>query len=207
MKIIVFGASGRTGQKVIEQAIDKGMEVTAFVRNRESIKLQSENLNVVVGQATSYEDVKKAIAGHDAVISCIGGPGIKASTTITDITKNIVEAMNERGVKRIVQMASAGVHGELKGISGKAVMLMLKNPLKDHAGAFNILKEGGVDYTLARPLGLTDGDFTGVYREIEEGAPDGGKNISRADVAHFLLKAIQDDNYICLLYTSDAADE
>ena len=196
MKIIIFGANGRTGQKVIEQAISDGIEVTAFTRNAETIKIQSESLHIIVGQATSYDDVKKAMAGHDAVISCIGGPGMKASTTITDITKNIVDAMNETGVKRIVQMASAGVHGELKGISGKTVMFMLKNPLKDHAGAYNKILESGVDYTLARPLGLTDGDFTGVYREAEEGSPEGGKNISRADVAKFLLKAVKDDKYI-----------
>ena len=88
MKIIVFGANGRTGQELIKQAVNKGMEVTAFVRNAESIKLQSEKLNIVVGQATNYEDVKKAIAGHDAVVSCIGGAGIKVSTIITDITTN-----------------------------------------------------------------------------------------------------------------------
>ncbi len=163
------------------------MEVTAFVRNAENIKIQSEKLHIVVGQATQYDDAKKAMAGNDAVISCVGGPGIEVSTTITDITKNVVDAMKETGVKRLVQMASAGVHGELKGIAGKEVMLMLKNPLNDHAGAYNKIKEAGVDYTIARPLGLTDDAFTGVYREIEEGVPEGGKTISRADVANFCL--------------------
>ena len=196
MKIIVFGANGRTGQKVIEEAINKGMEVTAFTRSADSIKIKSDKLSVVIGQATIYEDVKKAIAGHDAVISCIGGPGSKPSTTITDITNNIVKAMNETGVKRIAQVASAGVHGELKGIIGKIVSWMLKNPLKDHKGAYEKLQEGKVNYTLARPMSLTEGAFTGVYRETEEGVPHGAKSISRADVANFLLKAIEDDKYI-----------
>ena len=196
MKIIVFGANGRTGQEVIEQAISSGIEVTAFVRNADNIKVKSDKLSIVVGQATKYEDVKNAMEGHDVVISCIGGDGSKVSTTITDITKNIVDAMNETGVKRIAQVASAGVHGELKGIMGKIVSFMLKNPLKDHAGAYSKLKEGGVNYTLARPMSLTEGVFTGVYREAEEGIPDKARNISRADVAHFLLKAIQDDKYI-----------
>ena len=196
MKIIVFGANGRTGQELIKQAVDKGIEVTAFVRNAESIKLQSEKLNIVVGQATNYEDVKKAIAGHDAVISCIGGAGIKVSTIITDITKNVVDAMNETGVKRIVQVSSAGVHNELTGIMGKISSIMLKNALKDHAGAYNRLKSGGVNYTLARPMALTEDAYTGVYRETEVGIPTNARKISRADVAHFLLKALQDDNYI-----------
>lgn len=196
MKIIVFGANGRTGQEVIQQATSKGIEVTAFVRNADNIKVKSDKLSVIVGQATRYEDVKKAMVGHDVVISCIGGDGSKVSTTITDITKNIVDAMNETGVKRIAQVASAGVHGELKGVIGKIVSFMLRNPLKDHAGAYEKLKEGGVSYTLARPMSLKDGSLTGAYREAEEGIPAGGKSISRADVAHFLLKAIQDEKYI-----------
>lgn len=196
MKIIVFGANGRTGQEVIQQATSNGIEVTAFVRNADNIKVKSDKLSIIVGQATRYEDVKKAMAGHDAVISCVGGPGMKPATVITDITKNVVDAMNETGVKRIAQVASAGVHGELKGVMGKIVSFMLKNPLKDHKGAYEKLKEGGVDYTLARPMSLKEGSFTGVYRESEAGIPDGGKSISRADVASFLLKAIQDDKYI-----------
>ena len=196
MKIIVFGANGRTGQELIKQAVNKGIEVTAFVRNAESIKLQSDKLNIVVGQATNYEDVKKAIAGHDAVVSCIGGAGIKVSTIITDITNNVVNAMNEVGIKRIVQVSSAGVHNELTGLIGKLSTMMLKNALKDHEGAYNKLKSGKVNYTLARPMALTEEAYTGVYRESESGVPKKGRNISRADVADFLLMALQDDNYI-----------
>ena len=196
MKIIVFGANGKTGQKVIEQAIESGLEVTAFVRNAESMKIQSEKLHIVVGQAMNYDDVKNAMSGHDAVISCIGGPGTKVSTTITDITKNIVKAMNETGVKRIAQIASAGIHGELKGFIGKIISYMLKNTLKDHKGAYDALQHGGVDYTLARPVSLTEGAYTGVYRESNNSVPDKGMSISRSDVASFLLKVIQDDSYI-----------
>ena len=196
MKIIIFGANGKTGKKVIEQAINNGIEVTAFVRNAETIKMKYKNLNIVVGQATKYEDVKNAIVGHDAVISCIGGPGTKVSTTITDITENIVNAMNETGVRRIAQVASAGIHGELKGIVGKIICYMLKNTLNDHKGAFDNLQKSGVNYTLARPVSLTEGDFKKVYRESENGVPNKGMRISRADVASFLLKSIQDDKYI-----------
>ncbi len=196
MKIIVFGANGKTGQKVIEQALSNGIEVTAFVRNAEAIKIKSEKLHIVVGQATQYEDVKKAMNGQDAVISCIGGPGTKVSTIITDITKNIVDAMKETGVNRISQIASAGIHGELKGVIGKIISYVLKNTLKDHKGAFEYLQKSGVDFTIARPMSLTDGEFKGEYREAEEGVPDRGMSISRADVASFLLKAIQDDKYI-----------
>ena len=196
MKIIVFGANGKTGQKVVQQALNKGMEVTAFVRNKECIKISSEKLKIIVGKATQYEDVKNAMDGHDAVISCIGGPGTKVSTTITDITNNIVNAMKETNVNRIAQIASAGIHGELTGIIGKIICFMLRNTLNDHKGAFDILKRSGVTYTVARPVSLTEGNLKGEYREKEDGVPNRGMSISRADVASFLIKAIQDDKYI-----------
>ncbi|MGL6249032.1 MAG: NAD(P)-dependent oxidoreductase, partial [Culicoidibacterales bacterium] len=140
--------------------------------------------------------VAEAMNGHDGVISCLGGPGTKPSTLITEMTKNIIQAMKATGVTRIVQVSSAGVHGELKGITGKIVSTILKNPLKDHLGAYEELRESGLDYTLARPMSLADGPRTQQYREVTEGVPTNARKIVRADVAHFLVKAIQDPSYI-----------
>ena len=196
MKIIVFGANGKTGQEVVEQALRSGIEVTAFVRDAEKVATKSPHLQTMVGQATNYEDVKRAVLGHDAVISCVGGKGLKVSTTITDITTNIVKAMNEAGVKRVVQVGSAGVHGELKGVIGSIISFMLGNTLRDHKGAYEQLQKSGVDFTLARPVSLTNSPLKGLYRETELGIPARGMSISRADLAHFLLKAVQDEKYI-----------
>ncbi|MGL4820684.1 MAG: NAD(P)-dependent oxidoreductase [Bacilli bacterium] len=195
MRIIVFGANGKTGKLVVAQALQQGMEVTAFVRDASSFQ-PAEHLRVVEGQATQLTDVKAAIVGHDAVINCVGGPGLRPATTVADITANILASMNDAGIKRIVQMSSAGVHNELTGIAGKTVMLVLKNPLADHRLAYERLVASGLDYTLARPMGLTNGEQTDRVREAESGIPTGGREVSRADVAHFLLKALQDDHYI-----------
>ncbi len=195
MKVIIFGASGRTGQLAVAQALAAGMEVTAFVRNPQALAATA-NLRIVIGQVLNYEDVRQAIAGQDAVVSCLGGPGTQVSTVITEMTGTIVQAMQAVGVKRIVQMSSAGIHDELPGIVGKFVALMLKNPLRDHRGAFAILAQSGLEYTVARPLSLVDGPLTGVYREVETGVPAKARNIARADVAHFLIKAVQDETYV-----------
>ncbi|MGL5540362.1 MAG: NAD(P)-dependent oxidoreductase [Erysipelotrichaceae bacterium] len=196
MKVIVFGANGQTGQHVVSQALAQGMEVVAFVRRAESMVIRHEHLQVIVGQATRYEDVLAAMHGVDAVISCIGGPGTKVSTTITDITRNVVQAMQASGITRIVQIASAGIHREIPGVIGKVVMNMLKNTLEDHRGAFALLESSGLHYTVARPMSLVEGPYTGIYRESDSGVPKKGARISRADVAGFLLKAVVDDAYI-----------
>lgn len=196
MKVIVFGANGQTGQAFIKQALEKGLSVTAFVRDKGKLNINHPNLTVMVGEATKEEEVVQGIKGHDAVVNCLGGPGMKPSTILTEMTANICKGMETWGIQRIVQVSSAGVHQELKGISGKIISFLLRNPLKDHRGAFNVLFQSGVQYTLARPMQLTNEEGTGMYREAITGVPDKGMKISRSDVAHFLLKALLDNEYI-----------
>ncbi|MCJ1909058.1 NAD(P)-dependent oxidoreductase [Planococcus ruber] len=196
MKIIVFGATGGVGQAVVKQAVESGLEVTAFVRTPEKLKTSHENLTVVQGDAFKPAEVSAAIAGHDAVVSCLGSSqGMKKSSELEEMTKHIVAGMQEHGVKRIVYTASAGINNELPGMSGKLMMGMLKNALIDHRAAVDWIESHGLVYTIARPMGLTNGDFTGVYREAKEGVPEKSRTIPRADVAHFLLKALKDPSY------------
>lgn len=196
MKIIVFGATGGVGKKVVEQAVENGFEVTAFVRTPSKLEVSHENLSVVKGDAFNRAEVAAAIAGHDAVVSCLGSSqGMKKSTELQEMVKNIVAGMQEHGVERIVYTASAGIYGELPGVSGKLMMGVLKNALKDHRAAVDSIEAHGLAYTIVRPMGLMNGPFSGKYREAAEGVPEKSKSISRADVAHFILKALNDKKY------------
>lgn len=196
MKIIVFGATGGVGQSVVKQAVESGFEVTAFVRTPSKLEVTHENLTVVQGDAFNTAAVSAAIVGHDAVVSCLGSnQGMKPSTELQEMTKNIVIGMEEQSVKRIVYTASAGVHGELTGVSGKLIMKMLKNPLIDHREATDLIQKHGLTFTIVRPMGLTNGEFTGQYKEATTGVPEKAKSISRADVAHFIVKALTDVQY------------
>lgn len=196
MNIIVFGATGGVGQSVVKQAVESGFEVTAFVRTPTKLQVTHENLTVVQGDAFNTAEVSAAIAGHDAVVSCLGSSqGMKQSTELQGMTKNIVMGMEDHGVKRIVYTASAGVHNELTGVSGKLIMKMLKNPLIDHRAATDLIQEHGLTFTIVRPMGLTNGAFTGQYKEATTGVPDKSKSIPRADVAHFIVKALSDAQY------------
>lgn len=196
MKIIVFGATGGVGRYVVKQALEKGMEVTAFVRTPSKLDMAHEQLHIVQGDAFNKEEVAVAVAGHDAVVSCLGSSqGMKKSTELEEMTKNIVDGMQAHGVKRIVYTASAGIYNEIPGISGKLIMKMLKNALIDHRHAVDYIEANGLNYTIVRPMGLTNSAFTGKYRESKEGIPEKGKSIPRADVAHFIVKALSDQQY------------
>lgn len=198
MKIIVFGATGGVGRHVVNQALQAGYEVTAFVRDLTKLQIENDHLHVVRGDATNAEEVSAAIAGHDAVVSCLGSNKMVAkSTQLEEMTQHIVASMEAHHVKRIVYTASAGINNELPGVGGKMVMKMLQNVLTDHRHAVDLIQaHKDLQYTIVRPLGLTNDDYTGAYREAKEGVPENARNIPRADVAHFILKALGDDTYI-----------
>lgn len=196
MKIIVFGATGGVGQYVVKQALEKQFEVTAFVRTPSKLEVAHEQLHILQGDAFNQEEVTRAIAGHDAVVSCLGSSqGIKKSTELAEMTKNIVTGMQAHDVKRIVYTASAGINNEIPGISGKLVMKMLKNALTDHRNAVDYIKAHRLNFTIVRPMGLTNDAFTGVYRESKDGVPEKSRTIPRPDVAHFIVKALTDEQY------------
>ena len=196
MKIIVFGATGGVGQSVVRQALEKSFEVTAFVRNPAKLKVAHDNLRVIEGDAFNPGEVAAAIAGHDAVVSCLGSnQGMNKSTDLQEMVKNIVAGMQKHGVGRIVYTASAGIDKELPGISGKLMMGVLKNALRDHRAAVDIIEAHGLNYTIVRPMGLTNDSFTGEYRESRTSVPEKSKTIPRADVAHFIIKALTDAQY------------
>ncbi len=205
MKIIVFGANGKTGLSFVRYALDKGHEVTAFVRNVEKITIEDKNLNIVQGSPLEKDTLKEKIKDHDIVVSCLGGNGNKKSTTLHDMVRNIVDVMNEENVKRIVHISSAGIHNEMPGFISKIFSeLLYKNAINDHKLAAEYIINSGLVYTIARPLSLTEGKYTGNYRMISKGVPKGGTNISRADLAHFLLQAVENEEYtnksICIAY-------
>lgn len=189
MKIIVFGATDGVGQQIVKQALKKGIKVTAFVRTPSKIALVDEALEIIQGDAFNKEEVAAAIAGHDAVVSCLGSSqGMKKSTELEEMTKNIVDGMQAHHVKRIVYTASAGINKEIPGISGKIVMKLLKNALTDPRHAVDYIEAHGLNFTIARPMSLTNDIFTGTYRESKAFVPEKASRISRADVAHFIVK-------------------
>jgi len=196
MKVIIFGANGKTGRLVTEKALKAGHSVTAFLRDKSKLILEDKNLTIIEGQATNFEDVNKAMKNQEVVISCLGTDMISdVSTILFEMTKNIVKAMKENKVNRFIFTSSAGVENEIPGEIGKRMMEMLKKPLDDHRNAVNEIKSNNLIYTIVRPLGLTEEDEKGSYKEVETGVPENGITITRADVASFIIKSISDKNY------------
>jgi putative NADH-flavin reductase len=202
MKITIFGASGRTGQQLVQQALDKGYQVTAYVRRPDSLDLQHPNLKFIIGTLDDKEKLKESIAGADGCLSVLGGNSLTrhAVEIVTGIDR-IVKILEESGVKRYIYLSSIGV-GESRIYMPQPVRfliadLMLRVPLADHNTNEKRIAASSLQWTVVRPGGLNDGPKTGNLKHgTEKITLKGNAYISRANVASFMLDQLSDSAYI-----------
>ena len=199
MNIVIFGSTGGTGKELVKQALELGYEVTAFARTPAKLdEFKSENLIIVVGDVFNYEDVEKAIVAQNAVISALGNPTLKVNNTTSEGTRNIIKAMKANSVKRFVCETSLGVGDsrEQAGFFFSKVIIptLLKNAIADKEIQEQIIHESDLDWTIVRPGGLKDSPKTSKYRAGLDKNISG--NIARADVAEFMLKQINSDEFL-----------
>ncbi len=199
MKVLIFGATGSIGRKLVAQALDLGHTVTAFVRNPAKVQIEHPNLAIVQGDALDAATVEKAVEGQDAVL-CSLGAGAKGNVRSAG-TRNIVLAMEKAGVGRLVCQSTLGV-GDSRGnlnFFWKHIMFgfLLRRAYADHVDQEGFVKRSQLDWTIVRPAAFTDGRRTGEYRH---GFPGTDRaltlKISRADVADFMLKQLADRTYV-----------
>ena len=200
MKIIIFGATGTVGQELVKQAVEKGYEVTAFVRNPEKIQ-NAHNTNLILykGDVLNVDEVENALKNQDVVL-CALGDG-KAGKVRALGTKNIIEAMKKTGQKRLICQTTLGMgesYGNLNFI-WKHIMfgMLLKKAFQDHQLQEKYIFNCHLDYTIVRPSALTDGEITNDYKiGFDENFKKLNLKISRADVADFMLQQISTNEYL-----------
>lgn len=202
MKIIVFGASGGTGQEIVKQALAQGHSVTAFVRNPGSLREES-GLRVLQGDVFNPVEVADAIVGHQAVLSALGPRTLKKTDLLARAIPNILAGMRRHYVSRLIVLGAAGVqpdYGKYQNaltriIYWMAKQTMLRHPFADQAAQERLLAASEIDYTIVRPPRLMDTPFTGKYRVVPDALPSGSTQISRADVADFMLMQLTDPRF------------
>jgi putative NADH-flavin reductase len=188
MKLFVIGATGRTGQEIVQQALERGHHVTAFVRSSEAVILPHERLSLLKGSATDENQLSQAMQSHDAVLSALGPREVfKPSSLLHDSALATIRAMERSGVKRLL-ILSAAAH--FPGIPNRIVSFILRNHMRDSLAMEKIVQDSGLDWTIARPPRLNQAQYT-TYRSREGAAPQKGFSLSRKAVAAFMLDAIE----------------
>jgi len=201
-KIIVFGATGGTGQQILKQAIEQEQkyDISIFVRNPLKLNLPTGGLNVVIGDVLNFEQVRNAIRDQEIVLCCLGAPASHKTTLRADGTANIIKAMEELNVKRLICQTSLGF-GDSEGVlpwhmKYIIVPFILKNAFKDHALQEERITESKLDWTIVRPGNMTNGKKLGRFKHGFESNAKIKLKISRADVAEFMLRQIDQLNYM-----------
>jgi putative NADH-flavin reductase len=203
MKLTVFGATGGVGREVVDQALDAGHEVTAYVRNPAKLELTHPQLTVAVGELTDRDAVQGAVAGADAVISALG-PSLDRKATgmpLVEGTRNIVEAMEAEGVGRYIGMATPSLRDPRDSRSALGLIVpfmgrtLLSRAYRELLEMSEIVTASDLNWTIARFTRPTDGERTGTVRAGFLGVDRIGASITRSDIAAFLLDQVADPRF------------
>jgi putative NADH-flavin reductase len=202
MRILVIGASGGTGKALVADALERGHEVTAFVRKPVSFTMNHKLLTVAQGNVLDTASVNAAMKGQSAVVCALGHKQWFWPTSIlSGGTRNILTAMEKNGVKRFVCETSLGI-GNSWGRMGLYYSLFVGNVILpfyfyDKVRQERIIRASSVDWVIVRPGQLTDGKKRGVYRHGEKiGNYLWTVRISRKDVADFMLNQVTSNEYL-----------
>ena len=141
-------------------------------------------------------DVEAAVKGQDAVVSALGVSGRAPITICSEGTKNIISAMKDDGVKRLIVESAYGTGDTRRGFYGNATWMLIASRIKDKELMEKTVAECGLDWIIARPVYLTNGPRTGSYRVGLDLSVSLWPKISRADVADFMLKQLSDNTYL-----------
>lgn len=211
MKLVVFGASGRIGTELVQQAVAAGHAVTAVVREGSSLQVPLPELRLVAARAgvaggrtevvtadvLDPASIAPVLRGQDAVLSALGPRGTGPSSVLLDSARSILQAMGEADVRRFLVVSVAGIHTTGDGPFTKYVVKpilqrILRESFADARRMEELIRASELDWTIACPPRLTDAAAKGTFRSNTQGTVRGGFSMTRADVATYLLNAIGD---------------
>lgn len=202
MKLTIFGATDRTGQALVDQALAQEHDIVVFTRTASNMRQEHERLQVMEGNIREAEKVESAVAGADAVLSALRHTDESAKNVLTIAARYLIRAMKRQDVRRLVSLVGPGVQ-DPKDPShplGERVVvglldLVARDFLEDAERHAELIRESDLDWTLVRTPRLTNGPHTGHYRTGYFKLRPLDK-ISRADVADFMLGAVVRSEYV-----------
>ena len=202
VRVLVIGATGGTGRQLVQQALEQGHQVTAFVRDPARLNTEHANLRVVKGDVLDYASVESAMRGQSVVLCALGHKRFFYPNKIqSNGMRNILRAMKACDVPRLICETALGIGNSVGrlGLPHTFFILPLILPfyMWDKLRQEQLIAASDRDWIIVRPGMLTSGDPRGSYRH----GPRVGSylwpvKISRADVADFMLKQLNDDTYV-----------
>jgi len=204
-RILLLGATGRTGKEVMIQALDRGHHISALVRDRRRIEIEHPHLTVLEGDTRLPSDLNRAIKGCKAVISCLNisrtsdfpwSPLRTPENFLSLTMRSLINSCKENGVKRLLFTSAWGVGDSRPYTPGWFAWFIDNSNLSaaymEHERQEALVKNSGLDWTIIRPVGLVNRMKSSPVKYIfnNEGKP--ALTISRRDTAGFILDSLED---------------
>ncbi|HEV7351146.1 NAD(P)-dependent oxidoreductase [Telluribacter sp.] len=207
--IAVIGATGRTGQWVVKEALARGYQVRAIVRNPSAWKLRHENLDLVEGTPADEQVLRKAFTGCDAVLSTLNisrttdfpWSALRSPSDLLSSTAHKVVALcQELSVKRLLVTTAWGVLETKKDIPGWFRFMIDNSNIgvayRDHERQEEIIEKSNLDWTIVRPVGLTNGSGDQGVKVVLDSSAQPKLMVSRRAVARFMLDSLAEARYV-----------
>ena len=200
MKLLVLGANGRTGTHIVEQGLARRHQIVGLVRNASSLPAR-DGLTVIEGTPTQAEDVTRAAQGCDAILCALNNPRASDapwSKPLTDekILTQAAKNMIASGVKRVVFLSSIGVGDSFADTPWIMRFLIKRTHLgvtfADHNSVEEALRASDLDWTLVRPMGLSNANKEKSLVVGTAKQPKHGMMIRRSTVAGFMLDCAEE---------------
>jgi len=200
-KILVLGATGGTGRRIVSQALALGHEVTALVRSPEKAS-DLKGARLIAADVRDEKALREALKGQDAVVSTLGTPAspFREVTLLSTATRALVDAMKAEHVPRLVCITGLGA-GDSVGHGGFVFdnlifPLLLRKVYADKNRQEAIVRDSGLDWVLIRPSILNDKPGRDTIRAFTDMSGFHGGTISREDVASFVLDQLRSDVWL-----------
>jgi nucleoside-diphosphate-sugar epimerase len=195
MRFVIFGANGQTGRLITRQALDEGHTAVAVTRRPDDFPIADPALTVAGADVHHAAALVDIVAGADAVLSTLGVTFTREPVdTYSAGTANIVAAMRQTGVRRLVVVSSTAAY-HYRGRTGAPLALRVIEPVMtktfgktvydDVRRMETIVRDSGLDWTIVRPSGLFDLPYVTEY--IAGEVDPVGAYTSRTDLADYLL--------------------
>ncbi|MGI3186547.1 NAD(P)-dependent oxidoreductase [Nioella aestuarii] len=204
MKLLVLGASGRTGRHIVEQGLAKGHQITALVRDPSKVEPQ-DGLTLIKGTPTDAADLTGAADGVDAILVALNNPRksdapwakpITTEKILTKVAQNIIALGN----KRVVFLSAAGVGDSFDTAPWFMRFMINKTNLgyayADHNSVEQAFRASNTDWTLVRAMGLSNGEKEKTLIVGTATTPKPGMMVRRSAVAGFMLSCAENGSHI-----------
>lgn len=188
MKLLVIGATGRTGKHVVQQGIERGHAITTFTRRPQELTGVSGVQHIIQGDGLNLDDIRKAVQGQDAAISAV---------SLSGLAKNLITAMPEAGVRRLVMTSTLSVANTRPWLALTLAWVFFREAYIDVTRAEGMIQVSDLDWTIVRATRLTDQPMTGqVHIGFEPNDPEASWSLARADYAMALLDTVENPHLI-----------